>query len=113
MVISGKDKGKKGRVMKTLIKANRIVIEKVNLRTKHIKKSNGRAGEKIQYEAPISSSNVVVVCPSCSKPTRVGYKIMGNGKKERICKKCQQSLGISTSDAPAKTKKSVKKIKAT
>ena len=113
MVISGKDKGKTGRVMKTLTKASRIVVEKVNFRTKHIKKTSSRAGEKIQYEAPISSANVVLICPSCSKPTRIAYKILENGKKERICKKCQQSVGnVVVAESPAKTKKAVKKVKA-
>ena len=92
LVIAGKDKGKTGKVIKILRKQEKIVVEKINLRTKHIKKTKEKAGEKIQFEAPISISNVQVKCPGCDKKTRVGYKKLENGKKERICKKCKANL---------------------
>lgn len=91
-VIAGKDKGKKGTIMKVLSKHNKIVVEKINIKTKHIKKTAQKAGEKIQFEAPIDASNVAVLCPSCNKRTRVGYKKLENNKKQRICKKCNESL---------------------
>ncbi len=91
-VIAGKDKGKSGQITKVYRKAEKIVVEKVNIRTKHIKKTQQKAGEIIKFEAPIHASNVMVVCNGCSKLTRVGYKKLENGKKERICKKCKASL---------------------
>jgi large subunit ribosomal protein L24 len=99
-IITGKDKGKKGKIIRLLSKQNQIVVEKVNIRTKHIKKTNERPGERIQFEAPIDASNVMLICPSCSKKTRVGYKKLENNKKERICKKCKDSA-----DKKVKSKK--------
>ncbi len=91
-VTTGKDKGKKGKIMRILRKANKIVVEKVNLRTKHIKKTSEKAGQKIQFEAPLDASNVMVICPNCKKLTRIEYKKLENGKKQRICKKCKETL---------------------
>ena len=86
LVISGKDKGKTGKIIKVLKKHNTIVVEKVNMRTKHIKKTQQRAGEKIRYEAPINASNVMMLDPKENKPTRIGYKKNEKGKKERYAK---------------------------
>ncbi|MBD3330390.1 50S ribosomal protein L24 [Candidatus Peregrinibacteria bacterium] len=92
VVTTGKDKGKKGKILKTLKNKNRVVVEKVNMRTKHIKATTQRPGERITYEAALNSSNVMVICPNCSKAARVGYKKTDKGKKLRICKKCNESL---------------------
>ena len=92
LIISGKDKGKTGKVMKTFKKAEKLIVEKINVRIKHIKKTQTRPGEKIQFEAPITASNAMIVCPHCKKAVRVSYKQEENGKKERVCKKCQQSM---------------------
>ncbi len=108
LVISGKDKGKNGRVSRIITKHNRIVVEKVNMRTKHVKKTTAGPGEKIHFEAPINASNVVIMCPSCSKPTRAGYKLAANGKKERICKKCKQTLDQVVAEKGEKTTKKIK-----
>lgn len=91
-VIAGKDKDKKGKVMKILKKKNKVVVEKVNIATKHIKKTSEKAGQKIKFEAPINASNVMVICPSCKKSTRIGYKKLKSGKKQRTCKKCKESV---------------------
>ncbi|MDX9970661.1 MAG: 50S ribosomal protein L24 [Candidatus Gracilibacteria bacterium] len=91
-IITGKDKGKKGKVIKAFPKTERIVVEKVNIRTKHIKKSQGRSGEIVKYEADIDASNAMLVCPNCSKPTRTGYNIDKDGKKNRVCKKCKEII---------------------
>jgi large subunit ribosomal protein L24 len=91
-VITGKDKGKTGKITKLLSKQNKIVVEKVNMKTKHIKKTSTKPGEKIQFEAPMQASNAMVVCPHCDKPTRVGYKLSKDAKKQRICKKCNGLL---------------------
>ena len=92
IVTAGKDKGKKGKIMRILRKQRKIVVEKVNVRTKHIKKTTEKPGQKIQFEAPIDVSNVMVICTSCNKQTRVGYKKLESGKKQRTCKKCNESL---------------------
>lgn len=94
LIITGKDRGKTGKVMRVLDKRNHVVVEKVNIRTKHIKKKPGQAGQKIHYEAPISASNVMIICPQCSKTTRVGCLMLNlkDKKKQRVCKKCSQSL---------------------
>lgn len=92
VVISGKSKGKKGKIMRILRKADTVVVEKINIVTKHVKKRENRPGEKIQFEAPIHVSNVMVICPHCNKPTRVKYKKLENKKKERICRKCKETL---------------------
>lgn len=92
IVIAGKDKGKKGKIIRVVSKNNKVVVEKVNMRTKHIKKTAQKAGEKIKFEASIDASNVMVICPSCEKMARVGFKRLENGKKQRICKKCKDSI---------------------
>ncbi len=105
LVIAGKYKGKTGKVMRVFKKANRLTVEKINIRTRHIKKTTTRAGERIQYEAPFDASNVMLLCPSCSKPTRVGYATPKNGKKYRVCKKCKESVEQSTAKIETKKKK--------
>lgn len=92
LIIAGKNRGKSGKVMRTMAKAEKVVVEKMNMRTKHIKKTQSRAGSKIQFEVPMSVSNVMVICPNCKKTTRVGYTKLESGKKQRICKKCTESL---------------------
>ena len=92
IVIAGKDKGKQGKITKILRKQNKIVVEKINMRIKHIKKSQNKAGEKITFEAPIDASNVMLICPQTGKRTRIGYRKLENGKKERISKKSNESI---------------------
>jgi large subunit ribosomal protein L24 len=86
IVIAGASKGKKGKVLKTLNKSNKVVVEKVNIRTKHLKKKQGQAGKKASFEAPIDASNLKVVCPDTGKASRIGFKIAKDGKKTRIAK---------------------------
>ena len=95
LVIAGKYKGKTGKVMRVHDNTSQVTVEKINIRTRHIKRTSARAGERIQYEAPFSASNVMVVCPSCSKPTRVGYFIPKQGKKYRVCKRCKESVEVA------------------
>ena len=93
LVIAGKYKGKTGKVMRADHSARKIVVEKVNIVTKHIKKRpDGTPGQIVKFEKPIDISNVKIVCPNCKKPARVGYKILENGKKARFCKKCQEGI---------------------
>jgi len=84
VVISGKDKGKQGTVMRLLQSQNRLVVEGINMRTRHIKKTQNGAGSKVSYEASIHASNVMILDPKTKKPTRIGYKIDEKGKKSRI-----------------------------
>jgi large subunit ribosomal protein L24 len=92
LIITGKDRGKIAKVTKLIRDKNKIVAEKVNVRTKHVKKSAQGPGQIIKFEAPIDASNAMVVCPHCKKPTRVGYSVPAGGKKQRVCKKCKQAL---------------------
>jgi len=108
MVIAGKDKGKSGKITKLDHKNNRVTVEKVNLRTKHVKAKQNQPGEKISYEAPLSASNVMAIDPKTSKPTRIHYKVLANGKKERVSSKSKTSLDNQSAEAPA-TKTATKK----
>lgn len=92
LVIAGKDRGKVGKIIKVIHKHGRIVVEKVNIRTKHVRKTAQRAGEKISFEASIDASNVMILDPKENKPTRIAYKILESGKKERISKLTGTSL---------------------
>jgi large subunit ribosomal protein L24 len=87
MVTVGKDRGKSGKVLRVSEKHQRIVVEKINIRTKHIKKSQGNPGQIAKYEASIDVSNVVLLSPKTNKPTRIGYIKLEDGKKQRVCKK--------------------------
>jgi large subunit ribosomal protein L24 len=90
IVISGKDRLKKGKVLQTFPKESKILVEGVNLKKKHSKpKRSGEKGEIIQVSSAINVSNVKLVCPKCGQPTRVGYKFLDK-KKFRVCKKCGQ-----------------------
>ena len=94
MVMAGKDKGKIGKVLRVLSKTDRVLVEKVNMVKRHTKGNPYRQqpGGIIEKEAPIDLSNVQVLCSSCANPTRVGYKVTEEGKKVRICKKCNEML---------------------
>ena len=86
-IMTGKDKGKQGTVVRVLSLKNRVVVEGINMRTKHMKKTAQQAGQKLVYEASISASNVAVLDPKTKKPTRIGYKIDAKtGNKSRIAK---------------------------
>ena len=92
LIISGKDRGKSGKVLAVSPKINKILVENVNLRKKHVKpKKQGEKGQVVEIPAPISISGAQLVCPKCGKPARVGYKIIDK-KKYRICKKCAQEI---------------------
>jgi large subunit ribosomal protein L24 len=87
-VISGKDKGKKGRVIACFPRENRVLVEGINLVKKHTRPSQQNPqGGIITQEAPIHVSNVMLIDPKSGKPTRIGYKVLENGKKVRVAKK--------------------------
>lgn len=97
LIISGKDRGKKGKVLRVFPKENRILVEGINLRKKHQKpKRGGEKGQIIELPAPIDISNAKLICPKCGRATRIGYKIISNIKNQklkiRVCKKCGQEI---------------------
>ena len=92
-VMTGKDKGKTGKVIQVFSALGRLVVEGVNSRTKHVRgRGREQKGQKISYFSPIEIANVMLVCPKCSKPTRVGHKIIPEGASLRVCKKCKETL---------------------
>ena len=92
-ILAGKDKGKKGKVLQVFPTAKRVVVEGVNKMIKHLRARKEReGGQRVEFDGPINASNVAVICPKCSKITRVGYKILANKKKTRICKKCKEII---------------------
>ena len=92
VVISGKDKGKEGKIVKTLKEQNRVVVEGVNVVKKHVKGNGQQAGSINEVEAAIHASNVMIVDPKTKKPTRIGHSINKDGKKIRVTKKSNSSL---------------------
>ena len=92
VVLSGKDKGKQGKVLSVLPKESKVIVEKVNIVSRHTKpRKQGEEGGIMKREAAIAACKVQVVCPKCSKGTRVAHKIEG-GKKTRMCKHCGAEL---------------------
>jgi len=93
MVIAGKDRGKSGRIIRVIPKEQRVVVERINLVKKHLRPSPATGqGGIVEVEAPIHISNVMPICPNCNNPTRVGRKILEDGTKVRICKRCGEAL---------------------
>lgn len=88
LVTNGRNKGSRGIVRKNLIEADRVVIEGVNIVKKHIKRGRARQAGIVEVEAPLHVSNVMVICPACGQPTRIGVRQNAEGKNERFCKKC-------------------------
>ncbi|MGH9315233.1 MAG: 50S ribosomal protein L24 [Vicinamibacterales bacterium] len=91
LVIAGRDRGKKGRVLQVLPEKNRLVVEGVNLIKRHTRPNPQRQikGGIVEREASMHASNVQLVCPECGAPTRIGRQILGDGRKVRICRKCK------------------------
>ena len=101
IVITGKDKGKKGKIMVALPREERVVVQNVNMVTRHVKpRRQGEEGGRIQREGTIHASNVMLVCPKCGQPTRVAHRAevvtTKDGKQKnkniRVCKKCGKDI---------------------
>lgn len=91
-VITGKYKGKKGKVLRAMPAKDYLIVDGVNIRKKHQKPTKDvQQGGIIESEGPIHKSNVMLVCPRCSKTTRLGFKV-GGGKKVRVCHKCGEAI---------------------
>jgi large subunit ribosomal protein L24 len=92
-IITGKDSGKKGKVLKVIPDANRVIVEGVNKVKRHQKPSRSLPqGGIMQKESPLHASNVMMLCNKCSKPTRGAKKTLDNGQKVRVCKQCGEIL---------------------
>jgi len=94
-VIAGKDRGKTGKVIQAFPERDRVVVEGVNAMAKHMRtRKQGAKGQKIEFSGPIRASNVLLICPKCAKPTRIGMKTLEgkDGKKVRTCRKCKETI---------------------
>jgi large subunit ribosomal protein L24 len=91
VVTTGKDRGKRGRVLKVLPEKNRVIVEGVNFIKRHTKPNPQRniKGGVVEREAPLHASNVQVLCPDCGRATRIGRRILEDGRKVRFCRKCE------------------------
>ena len=99
LVIAGKDRGKRGRVREVRPTDAKVIIEGINIVKRHTK---GRLGARqagiVEHEAPMSISKVMVVCPKCSKGTRIGHTFLSNGVKVRVCRHCGEVFDRDTAD---------------
>lgn len=92
IVMTGKDRGKSGKVLQVLVKDGKVVVQGANMMKRHERaRKQGEKGQIVSKEVPLRASNVMVVCPRCAKPTRVGFHIEGDSKS-RMCKKCKGSF---------------------
>ncbi len=93
LVISGDDRGKKGKVHRCIPEEKRVVVEGVRIGKRHMKpRGNVRQAGIIEREAPISVSKVMLVCGKCHEPTRVGFRVLDDGSKVRLCKQCDEVI---------------------
>lgn len=93
MVIAGKERGKTGKVLRVLTDKEAVVIERLNLVKRHTKpRGPQQSGGIIEKEAAIHASNIMIMCDKCNAPVRIGRKILADGKKIRICRRCQEAL---------------------
>ncbi|MFA6553219.1 MAG: 50S ribosomal protein L24 [Patescibacteria group bacterium] len=92
-IITGKDRGKKGKVLQTFPQSNKVVVEGMNMMAKNVRpKKMGEKGQVVRYNAPVHASNVLLFCSKCNKPVKVGFTRSKDGKKIRICRKCKQNI---------------------
>ncbi len=92
-VMTGKDAGKTGKVAQVLPVDEKVVVEGLNILKKHVKPTKrGEKGQILEFSAPVDASNVQIICSKCNKVTRVGFKVLVDGKKQRICRKCNEAL---------------------
>jgi large subunit ribosomal protein L24 len=92
-VIAGSERGKRGKVLRVLPEKGRVLVEHVNMIKKHQRPTQKlRQGGIIEREGPLALANVLVVCPRCDKPSRLGIKILADGRKARTCRRCGESI---------------------
>jgi large subunit ribosomal protein L24 len=89
MVVSGKEKGKSGRILKVMPEKEKVIIEKINFIKRHARPhGKQRQGGILEKEAPVHTSNVMLLCEKCNKPVRIGHRVVEGSKKARYCRKC-------------------------
>jgi len=92
-VIAGKDKGRVGKIIKVLKAKNRALVERTNMIKRHMKpRAANQQGQIVEKEAPVHVSNLMLICPKCAKTVRVGRKILDDGSKVRVCRKCDEII---------------------
>lgn len=91
-ILSGKDKGKTGKILTVHRSQGRIVVEGVNLLTRYEKPRPNKPGQKIRFPAPIPAAKAILICPKCGQATRAGFNFLENGSKQRICVKCKTAI---------------------
>jgi large subunit ribosomal protein L24 len=93
MVVSGKEQGKSGRILKVLPEKKKVIIEKINFVKRHARPhGKQRQGGILEKEAPLHLSNVMLLCEKCNKPVRIGHRVVEGNKKARYCRKCGEIL---------------------
>jgi large subunit ribosomal protein L24 len=104
-VVSGEDRGTRGRVLKVLRLRSMVVVEGVNRVYRHVRRGpRNTQGGRLSKEMPISWSNVLLVCTACGKPSRTGARVREDGGKDRVCKKCKAAIGAIAPSRTAKAK---------
>ena len=92
-VISGRERGKRGKVLRVIPETGRVIVEKVNMMRKHQRPTQKlRQGGIIEREAALAIANVLLVCARCDQPSRAGIKILGDGRKVRVCRRCGETI---------------------
>jgi large subunit ribosomal protein L24 len=93
MVIAGKERGKTGKVLRVVTDKDAVIVERLNIVKRHTKpRGPQQSGGIIEKEAAIHASNIMIMCDNCNAPVRMGRKILADGKKIRICRRCQEAL---------------------
>lgn len=89
VMLTGRDRGKEGKVTRVMPVAGRVIVEGLNRRIRHVKaRQAGQPAGRVEFDAPISVSNVAVVCTNCKRGVRVGFRFLDDGVKVRVCRKC-------------------------
>ena len=93
LVISGRERGKTGKVLRVMPEKDSVIIERINIVKRHSKpRGPQQAGGIVEKEAPITASNLMIMCDKCSAPVRVGHKVLADGRKIRICRRCNEAI---------------------
>ena len=94
IVVGGKDRGKRGRVLRVIPDRNRVIVEGINFIKRHTRPNPQQnvKGGVVEREASLHASNLQIVCPECGAPTRIGHEILGDGRKVRVCRKCDGAV---------------------
>jgi large subunit ribosomal protein L24 len=94
VVVGGKDRGKRGRVLRVIPNRNRVIVEGINFIKRHTRPNPQQnvKGGVVEREASLHASNLQIVCPECGAPTRIGHELLGDGRKVRVCRKCDGAV---------------------